>query len=418
MLSFIKKLIPAPLFSSYHFALALLAVLFYRFPSRRLFVIGITGTKGKSSTAELIQSILEAGGEPTALLSTIRFKIGDESVPNRFKMTLPGRFFIQRFLRHAVDAGCRYAIVELTSEGVLQHRHRFIDLDALIFTNLTPEHIEAHGSYENYVAAKLKLRDALEHSSKDRRFMFANTDSKHADEFLDVSEARAIPFSSKDAEPYHVRDNGIDLTFDGTYMHSPLIGVGSLYNIIAAATLAKTMGIEKEVIKRGIEGLQEIPGRGQKVHKGQNFDVVVDYAHTPESLEQLYQSFPKRNKICVLGNTGGGRDRWKRPKMGALAERYCNKTILTNEDPYGEDPTRIVDEMATGFKKKKPEIVMDRRAAIRKALSVAKKGNAVLISGKGTDPFIMGPHGQKTPWSDKKVAEEELAKLLKKGAQT
>lgn len=418
MLRIIKKLIPKPLLSIYHFALALCAVLWYRFPSKRIIVIGITGTKGKSSTAELVNAVLEEAGETTALLSTIRFKIADENTENRFKMTLPGRFFVQHFLRRAVDAGCTYAIVELTSEGVLQHRHRFIDLDALIFTNLTPEHIEAHGSYENYVAAKLKLRDALEHSSKDPRWMVANTDSKHGEDFLQVSQARAVPYHAAHAEPYHVRDNGIDLTFDGTYMHSPLIGKGHLYNIIAAATLGTALGIEKTMVKRAVENLKEIPGRGQKVDVGQSFDVIVDYAHTPESLEQLYQSFPKRKKVCVLGSTGGGRDQWKRPKMGALAERYCDQIILTNEDPYDEDPQKIAEDIAAGCKKKQPEVIMNRRAAIAKALSTAPNRSVVLISGKGTDPFIMGPRGTKQQWSDKAVAKEELAELLKKEAQT
>ena len=268
------------------------------------------------------------------------------------------------------------------------------------------------------MAAKLKLRDALEHASKDPRWMIANTDSKHGEEFLQVSQARAVPYQAADAEPYHVRDNGIDLTFDGTYMHSPLIGKGHLYNIIAAATLGTVLGIDKAMIKRSVEKLGEIPGRGQKVNVGQPFDVIIDYAHTPESLQQLYQSFPKRKKICVLGSTGGGRDRWKRPKMGAIAEQYCDRIILTNEDPYDEDSRRIVEGIAAGCKKKQPEIIMDRRAAIAQAFSKAPERSVVLISGKGTDPFIMGPRGARQQWSDKTVAKEELSALLKKEKQT
>ena len=149
----------------------------------------------------------------------------------------------------------------------------------------------------------------------------------------------------------------------------------------------------------------------ERIDAGQDFLAVVDYAHTPDSLQALYDAFPNRRKICVLGNTGGGRDTWKRPEMGAIADAECESVILTNEDPYDENPENIVNAMASGMKRK-PRIVMDRRDAIREALSLAKAGDVVLISGKGADPYIMGPHGTKTPWSDATVVREELEKLL------
>ncbi|OYV26539.1 MAG: hypothetical protein B7W98_03065, partial [Parcubacteria group bacterium 20-58-5] len=145
---------------------------------------------------------------------------------------------------------------------------------------------------------------------------------------------------------------------------------------------------------------------------GQNFLAVVDYAHTPDSLQALYDAFPNRRKICVLGNTGGGRDTWKRPAMGKIADEACAEVFLTNEDPYDEDPKQIVDAMAAGMART-PQIIMDRREAIRAALRAARAGDAVLISGKGTDPFIMGAHGTKEPWSDASVVREELEKLVR-----
>ncbi len=157
--------------------------------------------------------------------------------------------------------------------------------------------------------------------------------------------------------------------------------------------------------------------------RGQTFAAVVDYAHTPDSLRAIYEAFPPKEadahgkggrRICVLGNTGGGRDRWKRPAMGAIAEEYCDLSILANEDPYDEDPRAILDEIAEGFTKKKPRIILDRREAIRAALAEAREGDVVLITGKGTDPYIMGPRGSKEPWSDKRVVEEELETLLEK----
>src|SRR6185369_569965 len=156
--------------------------------------------------------------------------------------------------------------------------------------------------------------------------------------------------------------------------------------------------------------LPPVRGRVERIEAGQNFIAVVDYAHTPDSLRALYSAFASKRKICVLGNTGGGRDTWKRPEMGRIADETCDKVILTNEDPYDEDPRAIVDAMAAGMKRA-PEIIMDRREAILAALRAARPGDAVLISGKGTDPYIMGPNGSKTPWSDAEVVREELARL-------
>lgn len=408
MIRTFKQFIPRPLFVPYHFTLALVGALYYRFPSRKLFVIGITGTKGKSSTAEIVNAILEEEGHKTALASTIRFKIDKKSSPNRHKMTMPGRFFLQRFLRQATDRGCRYAILEMTSEGVSQFRHKFIELNALIFTNITPEHIEAHGSFAKYLAAKLKIKDQLEQSPKTPKWMIANTASEHADKFLAVHTAVPVPFSLHDAEPYRIRERGIDLTFGEVYMHSPLRGKANLENILAAAVFARTQEIQTSSIKRAVERLSIIPGRGEIIDEGQNFTVVVDYAHTTESLTQLYETYKEHRRICVLGATGGGRDHWKRPQFGKLAEQHCDEIILTDEDPYDEDPRSIVENIARGIEKKKPSIEMDRRLAIRLAIKHAEANDTILITGKGTDPYIMGPRGTKKPWSDAEVTRQEL----------
>lgn len=409
---FLKKLL-AP----YHYLWALLSAIYYRFPSRHLFVIAVTGTKGKSSTVEILNAILEEAGYKTAIMGTIRFKVGSESFPNLYKMTMPGRQFTQQFLREAVNTGCRIAIIEITSEAVLQYRHRFIDLNALIFTNLTPEHIESHGSFEAYGQAKLKLRDALETSSKKEKYMVANIDDPWGKEFLTIKSAMRLPYSLKDADPIATTSRGVLLTLEGVSIPAPLIGVFNIYNILGATTLARAIGVGLETIKRALEKIEVIPGRAERIDEGQPFSVLVDYAHTPDSLEKLYQAFKDNGsgsrRICVLGNTGGGRDTWKRPEMGRIADEYCSGVILTNEDPYDEDPEKIVHAMAEGMKRHKPLIIMDRREAIRTALSRARSGDVVLITGKGTDPYIMGPRGSKIPWSDKEVVRQEL-KALKK----
>jgi len=413
----IKKLLPTRLLQTlrpaYHFLLSLLAALIYRFPSRKIKVIAVTGTKGKTSTLELVSTILEEAGFKTALAGTLRFKIGDYSENNLFKMTMPGRLFIQGFLRRAVKAKCDYAILEITSEGARQYRHRFIALDALIFTNLAREHIESHGSYEKYVEAKLRIAHALEKSKKPNRLIVANADDKESAKFLAIQVPQKATFSIKDAEPYQLFKEGCQFNFSGEQITAHLSGVFNIYNMLSAATLARSLGVNADIIKRALEKFEGIRGRVEKIEAGQDFTVIVDYAHTPDSLEKLYEVFQNSRKICVLGNTGGGRDKWKRTEMANIAEKHCDSIILTDEDPYDDNPREIVDDMAKEITEKSVEIIMDRRLAIAKAVKLAQAGDAVLITGKGTDPYIMRGNGHKEPWSDADVAKEELQKMLK-----
>ncbi len=414
----IKKFVPKKLFNSlapaYHFLLAFVGALIYRFPSSQLTVIAVTGTKGKSSTTEMINSIFESAGHKTVLLNTIRFKVGEKSTPNKMKMTVPGRFFLQRMLRKGLSAGCNTAILELSSEAAKQYRHKFIDLDGLVFTNLRPEHIESHGTFQKYREAKLSLAESLSKKLKRRSVVVANVDDPEGKAFLNCGALEEHPFSLTDGDPYKLENDDITFTFKNTEIRSPLRGEFNLYNMLGASVCADAFGISIENIKRGLENLSVIKGRVEFVKAGQNFDVVVDYAHTADSLAELYKAFENQRKICVLGNTGGGRDRWKRPEMGKIADFYCDLVYLTNEDPYDESPDEIIKEMLPGFKKHKPRIIMDRREAITEALKNANEGDAVLITGKGTDPYIMLADGKRLPWSDYEVAKEELEKLLKK----
>jgi UDP-N-acetylmuramoyl-L-alanyl-D-glutamate--2,6-diaminopimelate ligase len=367
-----------------------------------------------------LNAILEEAGHKTALSNTIRFKVGDDSRRNLFKMSMPGRFAMQKLIREAVEAKCEYLIVEITSQGALMFRHRFIELDTLIFTNISPEHIEAHGSYENYLDSKLSIARNMSRSSKPVKTIIANADDKESWRFLECDADRKIAYGIKNAEPYKIKDSGLEFTYDGKLIHSPLSGLFNAYNILAAITCAKNEGVSTGVIASAVSKFAEIPGRVEKIDAGQDFEVIVDYAHTPDSLEKLYKIFrpdpnaPRANGkrlIGVLGGTGGGRDAWKRKEMGRLADLYCDEVILTDEDPYDEDPRKIVDDVAEGVVTKKPTIIMDRREAIRVAIEGARKGDVVLVTGKGTDPYIMGPRGTKTPWSDAGIAREELTNL-------
>ena len=420
-LYYVRKLIPSRIFSvfqpPYHLLLSIIGALWYRFPSKEITVIGVTGTKGKSTVVELVNAIFEADGKRTAVAGTIRFKIGEKSERNLYKMTMPGRFFVQKFLRDAVNAGCDVAVIEMTSQGVLQSQHRFIHLDALIFTNLSPEHIEAHGSYEKYIAAKLELMHTLERSQKRPRYMVANKDDEQGIRFLEANVEHILPYGLSDLELHTLNKEDVSLILEGTTIRVPLIGLFNVYNALAAITCTRAMGVPLRTINAALTDLPPIKGRVERFRSPKDADrritAIVDYAHTPDSLEKLYQAFEKDRKVCVLGNTGGGRDTWKRPEMGRIAAKYCEKVILTNEDPYDEDPKKIIDDMVRGIDdESKLSVILDRRMAIRTALRDAPDGGVVIISGKGTDPYIMGPHNTKTPWSDAKVVSQEMTALF------
>ncbi|MEK7574609.1 MAG: UDP-N-acetylmuramyl-tripeptide synthetase [Patescibacteria group bacterium] len=414
-LRFLKKFIPKKLFEglqpSYHYLMAFLAAVLYRFPADKIIVIAITGTKGKSTSTEILSAIFEAAGHKTALSNTVRFKVGSESRPNLYKMSMPGRLFTQKFLRQAVTAGCTYAIIEITSEAARFHRHKFIELDGLIFTNLAPEHIESHGSYEKYLAAKLSIATSLARSTKKRRIIVANADDVEGAKFLNMNVSEKYPYSLTHAAPYTLAHHEMSFTLDGQTLRANVSGTFNLYNILGAATFAKTHGVSIEVIKTALEQFKGVRGRVERIDAGQNFTVIVDYAHTKESLESLYKIFDGARKIAVLGNTGGGRDKWKRPAMAKVAEQYCDEIILTNEDPYDEDPHAIVEEMRQAIQKKPVQIILDRREAIAAALRKARPGDVLLITGKGTDPYICGPNNSKLPWDDATVVREELLKI-------
>jgi len=383
----IKKNIPDFLLSFYHYCWALIAAFFYGFPAKKLIVIGVTGTSGKSTVVELSSLILEQAGFKVASLSSIKFKIGNKEKENRLKMTMPGRMKVQKFLKQAVKADCKYTILEVTSEGIKQHRHRFIDFDLALFTNLSPEHIESHGSFEKYKEAKLQLFKATP------GIHIINIDDKNSADFWKLPAEQKISYSlNEEAKLLPEKLN--------------LLGEFNLYNALAATKIAMSQGVSLEVCKKALEKAKGIPGRMEVVIK-KPFTVIVDYAHTPEALEQVYKSLTGKRLVCVLGSCGGGRDRWKRPVLGKLAAQYCNQAIITNEDPYDEDPMEIINQVAGDTKTEK---ILDRKEAIKKALQLAQPGDVVIITGKGSEPWMCVRGGKKIPWSDKQIAVDFFKK--------
>ena len=399
-----RTLVPPRVFAFfqpfYHRFLAWLSAFVYRFPSRQLTVIGVTATNGKSTTVEFLAEIMEEAGYRVASASSIRFRIADHEKPNTTKMTMPGRFFLQKFLRLAVRDWVMHVVLEVTSEGIRQFRHKYIKFDIAVITNITPEHIESHGSFEAYRAAKAELfRASPTHIlNEDDKETYAYLSQIHAEKRLSYS-------LQKFPKDVHLR----------------LPGDFNRANAMAAITTAETIGIPVEVAKRALERIDYIPGRLEVV-QAKPFGVVVDYAHTPDALEKVYKELSAPHLICVLGSAGGGRDKWKRPEMGRIAARYCASIILTNEDPYDENPVEILKQVSTGFSQSSTyspktthyKLILDRRQAIGEAFGQAQKDDVVIITGKGCEQWMAGPNGEKMPWDDREVAREELRKLNQK----
>ena len=404
MLFIFKKWIPKSVFSFfqpiYHWALAWMAAVFYGFPSRKLKVIGVTGTSGKTTTIEFLHEIFQAAGFKTASLSGLRFKILDKSRTNFLKMTMPGRFAVQKFLSEAKKAGCQYIFLEVTSEGIKQYRHKFINFYAAIFTNLSEEHLEAHGGFFNYRAAKAKLFQSAP-------VQILNADDPNFEFFNKISAKEKVLFRKSD--------------FPADWQIK-IPGEFNKMNAIAALALSRHEGISDEISKKALAGIRVMPGRMEfidpPVGGRKNFQVLVDYAFLPQTLKLAYETAKKNSAslICVLGAAGGGRDKWKRPKLGSVAAENCRKVFITNEDPYDEDPNQILSEIKSGISNSQFLIsnvreILDRREAIREAIKSAKPNDTVVITGKGAEPWIMGPNGTKVPWDDREVVREELKKL-------
>lgn len=392
-LFFLKRFIPRPLFDAispiYHWLLAFWAAVLYGFPAYGgMKVVGVTGTSGKTTTVHFLHAIFEEAGFKTASISGLRFKILNKEEANLLKITMPGRGRLQKFLREAKNAGCEYVFLEVTSEGIKQSRHKFIKFYAALFTNLSKEHIEAHGSFENYRETKGEL-------FKNIPLAILNGEDPNFEYFYKIAPKEKIVFVENDYPPELV------LNFRGKF---------NRMNAVAALTFAKREGIDPEVSKNALRKIPGIPGRMEYIETKKDFKVLVDYAFIPDVLRKVYEEEKEESSglVCVLGAAGGGRDRWKRPVLGDIAGEFCRKVFVTNEDPYDEDPMAIMNEVCGRHNFEK---ILDRREAIRRALRSAGPGETVVITGKGAEPWIMGPGGSRAPWDERKIVREELSKI-------
>jgi len=430
MLHKIKSIIPSPVLNIYHYALARAAAILYGFPSRKLIVIGVTGTNGKSTTVNLISKIFEQAGEKVGFTTTINFKIAEKEWLNDTKMTMPGRFELQKFLKKMVDAGCKYAVIETSSQGLDQFRHLGVEYDAAVFTNLAPEHLEAHGGFENYKNAKAKLFKHLTkfpNKSIDGKevpkVIVVNADDEHSGFYFDFSADEKLSYSIENFSNFKA-DNVIltpeysAFDINDTHFEVSIPAKFNVYNSLAAIAVGSAFGITMGVAKNALAKVGRVPGRLEYIDEGQNFKVMVDYAPEPNSLAELYallKQVPKNKFIHVLGSAGGGRDKSRRPILGRMAGEVAEYVIITNEDPYDEDPIEIIDAVAEGAIAGGKELDRDlfkrydRREAIEKAIELAEEGDFVLVTGKGAEQAIAVSGGRKIKWDDR----EEIRQALK-----
>lgn len=428
MKKILKKITPSFLISFYHWFLAILSSLVYGFPSNKMIVIGVTGTAGKSTVINLIGQVLEKAGYHVGWTTTFNFKIKEKEWINKEKMTMLGRFSLQKLLKQMVKKGCHYAIIETTSQGIKQFRHLGINYDIGIFTGLAKEHLEAHGGWEKYRQEKEKLfkhisqgKEKVINNKKIAKTSIVNLDDPSWSYFSKYPVKNKYGYTlNKDKEEQgikiikaeNIKINVTGSEFDVLSKHFKinLLGKFNISNSLAAISLALSQNIKLEVCQEELNKIKKISGRMEIIIKDP-FTVIVDYAHTPDSLEKVFKTLDHLKKgqlISVIGSAGGGRDKWKRPVIGELAEKYCDQIIITNEDPYNEDPEKIIKEIIKGIKQKNFYQILDRRKAIEKALLLAQPGDVIVISGKGCEPWIVEANNKRIAWDDREIVKEIL----------
>lgn len=481
-----KKFIPQAIKNIYHLFQAILANVWFGFPSRKLKVIGVTGTNGKTTTVQMIAKILEEAGFKIAVASTINFKIGKYEWVNKSKFTTLSSWSLQKFLVQAVSAGCEYAVIEVSSHSLDQNRVWGTCFDVAVITNVTREHLDYHETMEEYAKAKEKLFAELGKSGKlggsasiinlniefADNFLKCEADKKYG-YFLETQNAK-LKMQNQNAKIKNIVAEEIELGINfskfkiqNSKFFLNLPGEFNIENALAATCVGLSQNISLEKISGALAKIKGVPGRMERIENSRDLNIIVDYAVTPDSLEKLYgfiSEFAKRSdraakeesgriaKIIAVFGSCGERDRGKRPIMGEIVARHADYCFVTNEDPYGEDPVRIINEVFSGIVGKKVQDsvpnfqfsrqgrgsqgaaifnfqknlnsqvskikkeginafrILDRREAIKTALQIAKPGDVVVVTGKGAEE-VMAVGDKRIPWNDPKVIREVLREL-------
>jgi UDP-N-acetylmuramoyl-L-alanyl-D-glutamate--2,6-diaminopimelate ligase len=431
----IKKVVPKRLLNLVHLFYAWFGSVLYGNPSEKLLVIGVTGTSGKSSTIYLLRQLLETAGFKVGALSTIEFYVNGQSKMNDKKMTMLGKMAIQKYLHKMVKEGCDVAIVETTSEGAVQHRHKFINYDVIMLTNLYPEHIESHGSFENYKKAKLdifeyvtkckrkelKIKDSI---NINKKICIVNNENKYKDEFLSFDCESKVTFGKGGQYiPMDISTDkyGLHFSIGGWHFDAKMYGEFNVMNITSIIVLARSLDIDWNTIKKAVNEFCGVPGRIEFIPEAEKFgfQVIVDYAFEPVAMAELYkvvELLKPRKIIHVFGSTGGGRDKERRFTVGKFVGQRADVCIITNEDPYDDSPIKIIDDVASAVKQTGKEEYKDffkienRVKAIKKAIELAQEDDLVLITGKGSEQAMV-VKGKLIPWDDRKEVREILKYL-------
>lgn len=420
----LKKVLPSsvrqPLLNKYHLMVAVAANVRYGFPTRNLQVIMITGTNGKTTTASLIAQMLTTAGHNVGLNSTTAYSFGGKVIPKKGSRTLADMFELQRMFKEMKQAGCDYIVLEATSQGLDQNRLWGVPCDVAVMTNLTQDHLDYHGTMERYAAAKARLFQMRP------RLIVLNRDDQWYSYFNQFpARERKVSYGTDEDATCRITNvklskdgSDINLLFDGAHeltVHTNLPGKFNVYNASAAAAVGYYLQLDPSQITDGIDALKTVPGRLERVDVGQPFEVLIDYAHTPDALQNVLSTLKTLTKgrlISVFGATGD-RDRAKRPIMGEIAGKTADKIFVTDEETYSEDGAKIRAAILEGIKGKdraKVTEIADRREAIAAAFKEAKKGDIVAITGMGHETERnMG--GIKEPWNDPDVARQVLAQL-------
>lgn len=444
MKAFFKKFFSQTTINKWHLLNAVAANIWYGRPAKKLRLIGVTGTNGKTTTCHMITAVLQAASRTVGMTTTIDFQIGQTISENNQKMTTTNPWQLQKLLKQMVQAGCDDAVIEVTSIALDQHRLWGLKFEAVVFTNLSHDHLDYHGSMTTYRQAKEKL------FAERPSLSVINTDDAVANEFLKHTANRTLTYGVRNpasvmAKKLYQRSGGTDfILLVGQRQASislPLPGTFNVYNALAAATVGLGLNIPLETVIIGLRSVQSVAGRMEVVDEGQAFTVILDYAHTPDALQKVYETIKPtvRGKLIVVFGATGERDKTKRPIMGALAGRYADLAIITTDDPYNEDPLTIIDQVAEGVPRGRPKTgrykvkhageeegdlsfkyketgedlwwwrIPDRKEAIAKALELARPQDAVLVLGKGAEKVMAVGH-KLVPWSDRQVLEELLVK--------
>ena len=438
MISTLKKIgraiIPGFLFRAlqptYHGIMARIASIYFGQPSHKLFVIGVTGTAGKSTTVMMLAKVLNTGGKKTGFITTAGSSDGNGNSLNTHGLSMPGGWMLQKQLAEMVRNGCACAIVECTSEGLAQNRHSGINFQGALFTNLSPAHIESHGNFENYKHAKGKLFAALQTTSQS--FIGVNVDDPNKNYFLSFPAAHKFGISTREdiskpkdittilAQNIQVSDRiAFDVSEGNERVHFDfhMFGTFNISNALLAIGAGRMLGVPLSTAANAINNLDTVPGRMEIIPAPNGATIVVDYAPEPAAMEASLRAvmlLPHENIIHVFGSTGGHRDVAKRFIFGEISAKLAHTIIITNDDVYDSNAQEIANNIHEGIERQTQkkvssvEIILDRKTAIKHALDMATEKDIVLITGKGSEQFLVLPGNERIAWDERSVVKELL----------